>query len=501
MKKIISIILLLPLLLMLHVQQSSAAEKVERMDGADRFEVAVNISKEGWPNAPINTVVLANYNAYADALSAAPLAYSKNAPILLTQPSQLTVATKQEISRLSPKEVIIIGGEGSVSNNVAAELTSLGVSNVQRISGLNRFEVSAAIASQLPASAQVVIADGTNFPDALAIAPYAAKNGFPILLTRPSSLPAEIKTVLSARSPQKSIVVGGTASVSAQVASQLPDHSRIGGSNRYEVAANIVRTYHPNVSKAFLATGLSFADALTGSVLAAKQNAPLLLTHSSYLPEQTQEIIKEKAITDFIVLGGTASVSQKAVDQTQVGLVGLKIVVDAGHGGTDPGATGNGLVEKNVTLDVAKRLQSKLAAQGASVTMTRSGDTYPSLDERADLANRIGADVFVSIHINAFSDPSVNGTETFWNSQYASADSKELATLIQKEMVAELGTNNRGVKQANFVVIKNTKMASALAELAFVSNSKDAALLESSTYRDKAAQGIYQGISTYWSNK
>ncbi|PLT35732.1 N-acetylmuramoyl-L-alanine amidase [Bacillus sp. V5-8f] len=499
MKKWISIVLILPLLLMLHAPRSLAAEgTVERLGGADRFEVAVNVSKKGWPTTA-GTVVLVNYMAFADALSAAPLAYYKNAPILLTHADHLTEESKTEIRRLAPQQVIIIGSEGSVSNQIVSDLKGINVSNVSRIGGRDRYEVSAAIASQLPASSKVVVADGTNFPDALAIAPYASRNRFPILLTLPERLPDTIQAAIAARQPQGSIVAGGTASVSTQVASQLPSPLRIGGSNRFEVAANAIRQLNLNTSKAFLTTGYTFADALTGSVLAAKQNAPILLTQPSYIPAATDKIILEKSILNFVVLGSAASVSQNAVNQAVKKLMDLKIVVDPGHGGTDPGASANGLVEKNITLDVAKRLQTKLNAEGAKITMTRTGDTYVSLTDRAALANRVGADVFVSIHVNAAGTSAAYGTETFWNSQYASANSQELATYIQSEMVSELGTRNRGVKQANYYVIKYTKMPSALAELAFATNSGDAAKLGSATYRDKAAKAIFDGISTYWS--
>lgn len=501
MKKLLIIVLLLPLFLMMNVPYSTAAGgTIERIDGANRFEVAVNISKKGWSTTG-NTVVLANANAFADALSAAPLAYYKNAPILLTQKDQLTAITKQEMIRLSPSEVILVGGKGSISDQVISEIKSLGIHNVRRIAGNDRFEVSAAIAAELPASSKIVIADGTKFPDALAIAPYAARNGYPILLTLPNSLPSKIQNAVKARNAQSSIVVGGLASVSSQVASQLPAPQRIGGSDRYEVAANIIRQLNMKTDKVFLATGLSFADALTGSVLAAKQNAPILLTHSNYLPEATKKIIIEKSIIHFTVLGGLASVPAKVVNQTALSLLGLTIVVDAGHGGSDTGAIGNGLKEKDITLDVAKRLQSKLSAQGAKVVMTRTSDTYPTLTERVEMANSIGADVFVSIHINSSTSPSASGTETYWNRTYAAAESKELATYIQRELIDELGTKDRGVKEANFYVIKNSKMASVLTELAFISNSNDANLLKTSTFREKAAQAIFQGISAYWKNQ
>ncbi|WP_163099338.1 cell wall-binding repeat-containing protein [Peribacillus alkalitolerans] len=496
MKKILILVLLLPLVLLGKAGSTSAAGgTIERLDGANRFEVAVNISREGWPTTT-NTVVVANYNAFADALSAAPLAYYKNAPILLTQSNVLTAETKQEIFRLKPREVIVIGGEGSISNEVLAEISGMGVSEIKRIGGNSRFEVSAAIAAELPIATKVVVADGTKFPDALSIAPYAAKNGYPILLTYPNTLPAEIKNAIDAIKPQSSIVVGGTASVSSTVSGQLPSPLRIGGSNRFEVSANVIKQLNLQADSSFMATGLSFADALTGSVLAAKQNKPILLTGKS-LPDPIKQIIYDKKITNFTVLGGTASVTTYAVNQAIGDLIGLKIVVDAGHGDSDPGAVANGLEEEDIVLDVAKRLHPKLLARGAIVYMTRTSDTYPSLDDRINLANTKRANVFVSIHVNS-ATPEASGIETYWNSTYASADSQELAGYIQKELVQHLGGKDRGVKTANFKVIKYTQMASVLAELGFITNPTEAARMKTTTFREQAAIAIYDGVSTYW---
>lgn len=290
------------------IQAPSNKGKVQRLAGKNRFEVAVNVAEKGFANDNTsNTLILANYNAFADALAASPLAYKYNAPILLTQSDRLTTETRNEISKLKPDEVIIVGGTGSINNNVLNEVDSL-VNKVRRIAGKDRFEVSYNIAKELNGATTAIVANGLNFPDALAIAPYAAKHKFPILLTVPTRMPNETKAALEGI--QNTIVVGGPASVSTGVYSQLPNPKRIGGKDRFEVSTNIIKELNLSADQAYLATGLTFADALTGSVLAGKNDAPLLLTGKDRLPASVATIVIEKKILDFTILGGTGSVAE-----------------------------------------------------------------------------------------------------------------------------------------------------------------------------------------------
>jgi putative cell wall-binding protein len=299
----------LSLIIIVNVNSVIAAE---RLDGKDRFEVAVNVSKKGWPNGA-NTVILANYLAYADALSAAPFAYQNNAPILLTQPKTLTAATKTEIQRLRPDEVILVGGSASLDPVLVNQIRQAGVKTVTRIDGKNRFEVAKNISMKMTPSKKAIIAYGMNFPDALAIAPYASRNGYPILLTNKESLPRETKEALKSRMVEKTLVSGGEGSVSAKVYSLLPGPERVGGKDRFEVANNIFQRYNGSSSKVFIANGLTFADALTGSVLAAKENASILLTWPTRLPDSTQNVLIDKMVNDVSILGGIASVNNDII--------------------------------------------------------------------------------------------------------------------------------------------------------------------------------------------
>ncbi|WP_226536075.1 cell wall-binding repeat-containing protein [Fictibacillus halophilus] len=289
------------------IQAPSNNGKVQRLAGKNRFEVAVNVAEKGFASDNTsNTLILANYNAFADALAASPLAYKFNAPILLTHSDRLTTETRNEIIKLMPDEVIIVGGTGSINNNVLNEVDGL-VNKVRRIAGKDRFEVSYNIAKELNDATTAIVANGLNFPDALAIAPYAARQKYPILLTVPTRLPNETKAALNGI--QNTIVVGGPASVGTDVFNQLPQPIRIGGKDRYEVATNIIKELNLSTDQAYMATGLTFADALTGSVLAAKNNAPLLLTGKDRLPASVATIVKDKNILEFTILGGTGSVA------------------------------------------------------------------------------------------------------------------------------------------------------------------------------------------------
>ncbi|OCA88374.1 N-acetylmuramoyl-L-alanine amidase [Bacillus sp. FJAT-27225] len=479
------------------IVQASAEGYTTRLGGQNRFEVAVNVSTNGWTSS--STVILANYEAFADALAAGPLAYRYNAPILLTHPGVLTAATKNEIVRLNATKIIAVGGPGSISEDVLNELRAMG-KTVERISGSNRYEVANNIATHLGRSDKVVLAYGMNFPDALAIAPYAARNGYPILLTNTNELSQSTKDIINQFGVKQTIIVGGEGSVSAKVAGQVPSPFRIGGQNRYEVAENIAGLYFNARNESFIATGMNFADALTGSVLAAKRNQPILLTNST-IPQNTKNAIINNGFEDFTILGGPGSVSDEIFNKLSVSIVGKTIMIDPGHGGTDPGASGNGLVEKEIVLDVANKLNSRLNDSLSKILMTRTEDSFPSLSERVAQANKSGADIFISIHMNAFTTSSANGTETWWNDVYASADSRLLAEEIQKELVKALGTRDRGVKEGDFRVIKETRMPSVLVEMAFISNGTDAGKFKTDAQRQKASDAIYRGIVNYFNKQ
>jgi N-acetylmuramoyl-L-alanine amidase len=214
-----------------------------------------------------------------------------------------------------------------------------------------------------------------------------------------------------------------------------------------------------------------------------------------------------------------------------------RVVLDAGHGGTDPGASSTSNVnEKNVTLDIAQRLSAMLRKSGFEVVTTRGDDRLIPLRERAHLANGSGADIFVSIHVNSIPHPNNHGVETYYlgptndpsltqlaaaenrTSGYALADlrklldrvyadvrrdeSHRLANVVQHQLFSGLrgvdpGLENWGVKRAPFIVLVATDMPAILAEVGCLSNEREAEMLRSGAYREQIAQALFHGIHAY----
>jgi len=213
--------------------------------------------------------------------------------------------------------------------------------------------------------------------------------------------------------------------------------------------------------------------------------------------------------------GSTAGATRAAVPASNV-----TIVIDPGHGGHDQGAISeSGLMEKDVTLDLARRLGALLEKRlGAKVVYTRTTDEFVSLADRVTLANNSGADFMISIHGNSSSYRSVRGLETYYfkNTQDAlalAADAtrtaqpdgdldaaRSFASDVHRALLRGLddgATKNRGLKTAPFVVLRDAHMPAVLAEVAFISSRKDAKHLQSSNYRDKVAKALYQGIANH----
>ncbi len=179
------------------------------------------------------------------------------------------------------------------------------------------------------------------------------------------------------------------------------------------------------------------------------------------------------------------------------------IVLDAGHGGSDSGAVGylngNAVLEKNLTLEITNRVKKILENAGYTVSMTRTGDTLPSLVERPTQANEENAAVFVSIHINSVDNaPEANGTEVFYatenNGDSYGATSAQLAQNILSRMLYYMGSTNRGVKTAEHAVTRRCNMPAALAEVGFITNPTEVYNMTTDEYQQKAAQGIAEGI-------
>ncbi|MBP2654898.1 MAG: cell wall hydrolase/autolysin [Firmicutes bacterium] len=187
-------------------------------------------------------------------------------------------------------------------------------------------------------------------------------------------------------------------------------------------------------------------------------------------------------------------------------LIGKVVVVDPGHGGSNPGAIANNNREADNNLAVGLKLRDKLLQAGAKVIMTRDSDRTVApegsslteeLKARVNIAEANNADIFVSVHSNSNPNTAVAGAMTF----YAQSAAPQLAEKVQSSLINETQAVNKGISTANFYVLRNSQMPSILVEMGFVSNADEATRLGSDVYRDKIAQGIFNGISSYFQNK
>lgn len=177
----------------------------------------------------------------------------------------------------------------------------------------------------------------------------------------------------------------------------------------------------------------------------------------------------------------------------------IDFTISPGHGGSDPGAIGpTGLKEKDVNLRIALKVGELLKSQGVSINYTRTTDMRYSeklsddLSARARFANNSKARYFLSIHCNSASNPAATGTETF--ALAPGGEGEKLAKAIQESLVSSIRLPNRGIKFANFAVLRETAMPAALVEVCFINNPKEEALLKDEAFLDKVAMAIAQGV-------
>ena len=298
----------------------SAATTNEQLVGADRADTAVKISKDGWKSA--ETVILVNDSAIPDALTATPLAYAKNAPILLTAKGGLTKATANEIKRLGAKDVIMIGGDAVLPAKIENDLKALKV-KTDRVKGSSREETALAIAKRLDGIkdvSEIAVVNGTTgLADAVSVAAAAAEKGMPILLANPKSGLSAVEKFIKEESIKSSFIIGGDKAVSNEIAKNLPGKQRIEGANRNETNAKVIEKFYSDreldnlyVAKDGMENSGHLIDALAVGSLAAKNGAPVLIA-SKKLNEKQINVINTKKISTITQVGGNGN--EKAFDE------------------------------------------------------------------------------------------------------------------------------------------------------------------------------------------
>ncbi len=299
--------------------KSTESDLITRLAGNNRYETSVAVSQNAWKESS-EVVVLGRGDLSVDALTGSVLAKKYNAPLLLTKSDELPSVVEDEINRLQPEKIYILGGPAAISEKVVNQLSTKGyLSDVERISGDNRYETSIAVAEEVGNSNQVIVTTGDNTsPDALSIAPYAASKQIPILLTSSKEISEATLTYMTTVKPVAATIIGGENAVSSMVEENLNSTStvkRVAGSNRYETSVKIAETFAFESKSVFFANGDVFIDALPGSPYAAAMGAPVILTKQSSLSSEAERYVETSMSREYYFLGGEAAIS-KPVEET-----------------------------------------------------------------------------------------------------------------------------------------------------------------------------------------
>ncbi|HEX2221119.1 MAG TPA: cell wall-binding repeat-containing protein [Candidatus Limnocylindria bacterium] len=296
---------------------------VTRLAGTDRYTASAAVSASAFAPDPAVAYVASGEN-FPDALAAGAAAGHQRGPVLLVRRAGVPTAIANELVRLRPSRIVVVGGPATIPDTVLAELDRYDAGGgVTRIGGADRYEAAAALSASVFAPDRPVayVATGENFPDGLTAVPVAARQGGPLLLVRAGSIPDSTRAELLRLRPAAIAIVGGPASVSDAVMRQLDDYDtgrgvrRYTGSDRYAASAVLSAAAFPGGAPVgYLASGENFPDALSAGPAAALRGAPVLLVKSTTLPAATAAELNRLAPKQLFVVGGPASVSGAVID-------------------------------------------------------------------------------------------------------------------------------------------------------------------------------------------
>ncbi len=300
---------------------------MQRIQGPDRYATAVAVSRQAFSGkAP--TVVLASGQDYPDALSGSALAGASKGSLLLSARTALPDSTRAELQRLAPAKVYIMGSSAALSAAVETAVKSaLTTATVERVQGPNRYDTAVAAARKVAAIAppgKVIVVSGTAWPDAASASALAYAKSYPVLLMRPTAVGDSATAFLAQYRPEMAIFVGGANTVSETIKAVVgkitgKPTTRVSGANRYDTAAAVARHSVTvegfGATAAYLATGLNYADALTGGMLAGVRTQPLLLMQKDACPGGTAYFLREHraTLTQLWVFGSAAAISEKGM--------------------------------------------------------------------------------------------------------------------------------------------------------------------------------------------
>jgi putative cell wall-binding protein len=289
----------------------------DRIAGEDRYETSALVADQAYPDGA-SVAYISTGQGFPDALSGAPAAATSGGPLLLTPRDSLAPAVSAEIIKLGVKRIIVLGGPTTVSPSVETALDGLvGEANVSRIAGADRYQTSRMVATSGVFSdlSTVYVATGRNFPDALSGGAAAAATHHPLILVDGSAATIDEPTRQLLAGATNVVIVGGPPSVSTGIESAiraLPGVTvtRFGGDDRFQTSTLLAASVHPagSVAIAYLSTGIVFPDGLSGAVIAAVQQVPLMLTQTNCIPDDVVDALETFSTDKIVLLGGPTTV-------------------------------------------------------------------------------------------------------------------------------------------------------------------------------------------------
>ena len=324
-RKVISAILIAALALttiagsVAMVSAEETAAKMDRVSGSNRFQTAINVANELKTELGVSkfsTVVVANSDDYADALSATALATKYDAPVLVVNKNNESTIRNYINSNLKAGgKVYLIGGTAAISQNFQNSLKNY---SVERLGGSDRFETNLKVLKKLNLTGKdtILVAYGLNFADALS----AASTGEPIMLVNKKLSANQEAFVRTLGGNDTFYLIGGTSAIQLGVENTFKNVLKVGtvtrikGDDRYETSSAVARAFYPDAEEVLIASGDNFPDGLTGGVLAAAKGAPLMLVNK-YNTADAAKYVKDKGVGLVTAIGGTTAITQTSHDE------------------------------------------------------------------------------------------------------------------------------------------------------------------------------------------
>lgn len=310
MQRLVASLAALVLIVSAALPASAAVPPVSRLAGPDRYATAAAVSRSAFgPGVAVAFVV--SGTGFADALAAGPAAARRRGPVLLVEPERIPTPTGDELRRLAPGAIVVVGGRSVISDTVVRALDGFTAGPVTRIAGEDRFETAALVSHATFGAgvASAYVANGTTFPDALPGGAAAGASGGPLLLVTRDAVSAPVAAELRRLAPRLIVILGGGGAVDEGVEAHLrslaPEVGRLGGADRYETSALVAAGAFPGGGgTVFLATGRNYPDALAGAPVAALAPGPVMLVRTNCIPVPVRDQLQRISPQRVVLLGG-----------------------------------------------------------------------------------------------------------------------------------------------------------------------------------------------------